>query len=168
MAQLDEAEVKEVFKLFDQEGGNTIKIREIGTVMRSLGLSPPEAALKEMREEARKADTYGSDKVDYEQFQHFVKRAQEMSSKQDSDITKEVGYVKTGMLHFFDKVPAKELREAPPDTVKLTDLRHLMMTMGEKLSEDELEELMKDLRSSCEVVDGRVKFEDFVKMIMTN
>lgn len=167
-AAIDEGEVKEVFKLFDQEGGNTIKIREIGTVMRSLGLSPPEQALKEMRNEARKADTYSTERVNYDLFLAFVKRAQDLSSKEDVDANKELKGMKMGMLHFMDKIPSKQLHENPPESVKVTDLRHIMATMGEKFSEEELEEFMKDVRANCEVVDGRVNFDEFVKMIMTN
>lgn len=165
---VDETEVKETFKLFDQEGGGSIRIREIGTVMRSLGLSPPEAVLTGFRTEARKADEYGSDKVEYSMFLGFVKRASELSSKQDADMAKELKGVKTGIHHFIDKIPPKQLRESPPDTVKVADLRHLMATMGEKLSEEELEEFVKDIRASCEVVEGRVNYDEFMKMVMTN
>lgn len=46
-------EVEEVFKLFDQDGSG-IKIKEIGTVLRSLGLAASEAQLREFRSEAEK------------------------------------------------------------------------------------------------------------------
>lgn len=41
-------ELKEVFKLFDQDGDGTITTKELGTVMRSLGQNPTEQELKHM------------------------------------------------------------------------------------------------------------------------
>lgn len=37
------AEIKEVYSLFDKDGDGTIKIRELGTVMRALGRNPTES-----------------------------------------------------------------------------------------------------------------------------
>ena len=69
MAVPDE-EVQEVFKLFDQDGSG-IKIKEIGTVMRSLGLAASEAQLREFRTEAEQKD---SAFVQFPDFLSYVKR----------------------------------------------------------------------------------------------
>ncbi len=41
-------ELKEAFEVFDKDGDGTISGRELGTVMRSLGQNPSEAALQDM------------------------------------------------------------------------------------------------------------------------
>src|SRR6218665_3306374 len=41
-------EFKEAFSLFDKDGDGTIKTKELGTVMRSLGQNPTEAELQDM------------------------------------------------------------------------------------------------------------------------
>ena len=42
------------------------------------------------------------------------------------------------------------------------ELLYAMVNMGEKMSEDEVREIIGD----AEVVDNRIKIEDFAKMIM--
>jgi calmodulin len=42
------AEFREAFALFDKDGDDMISVKELGTVMRSLGQNPTEAELKEM------------------------------------------------------------------------------------------------------------------------
>ena len=49
-------EFKEAFSLFDKDGDGTISVRELGTVMRSLGQNPTEAELQDM---INSADTDG-------------------------------------------------------------------------------------------------------------
>lgn len=44
-------EFKEAFKLFDEDGGGTISVEELGTVMRSLGQDPSEDELNALIEE---------------------------------------------------------------------------------------------------------------------
>lgn len=44
-------EFKEAFKLFDEDGGGTISVEELGTVMRSLGQDPNEDELNALIEE---------------------------------------------------------------------------------------------------------------------
>lgn len=75
--------------------------------------------------------------------------------------------MKDGVLHFFDKLPHKQLRDTAPDTVKLSDLKHLLSSVGEKMSEEEIEEMTKEIRGTCRIADGRVNFEDFVNLLMS-
>ena len=42
------AEFKEAFSLFDKDGDGSITVKELGTVMRSLGQNPTEAELQDM------------------------------------------------------------------------------------------------------------------------
>ena len=51
-------EFKEAFSLFDKDGDGTIDIKELGTVMKSLGQAPTDQELQEMIDEA---DSDGKD-----------------------------------------------------------------------------------------------------------
>lgn len=160
MAVPDE-EVEEVFKLFDQDGSG-IKIKEIGTVMRSLGLAASEAQLREFRAEAEKKDqTY----VQFPDFLGYVKRMEKVEATKSVDVAKEMEGMKIGLLHFFDKLTTKQLRESPLPTIKIADLKHIMSSVGEKMTEEELEEMARELRNSCKIEDGRVVFDDFVNLL---
>eukprot|EP00929_Paragymnodinium_shiwhaense_P121437 TRINITY_DN93667_c0_g1_i1.p1 TRINITY_DN93667_c0_g1~~TRINITY_DN93667_c0_g1_i1.p1 ORF type:complete len:162 (-),score=67.51 TRINITY_DN93667_c0_g1_i1:338-823(-) len=158
---LSEDDVKEVFKLFDQDGSG-IKIKEIGTVLRSLGLSAKEASLRLYSEDAQKKD---KNFVQFGDFMNYVKQAQTEETDNVIDVAKELEGMKLGIHHFFDKLPAKQIRDSPPEMVKIADLKHLLSSVGEKMTEEECEDMAREIRNVCKVEDGKVKFADFVEML---
>mmetsp|Transcript_70928 Transcript_70928/g.197073 ORF Transcript_70928/g.197073 Transcript_70928/m.197073 type:complete len:164 (-) Transcript_70928:108-599(-) len=161
MAALDESAVLEVFKLFDPDGSG-IKIKEIGTVMRSLGLMTSEDQVRAFMAAATKKD---KNFVQFQDFLGYANQAQSMEAASTGDVTKDLQGMKTGLLHFFDKLTPKQLRESPPDTVKIADLKHILSSAGEKMTEEEIEDMAREIRASCKVEDGRVNFDDFVSML---
>mmetsp|Transcript_27882 Transcript_27882/g.61571 ORF Transcript_27882/g.61571 Transcript_27882/m.61571 type:complete len:164 (-) Transcript_27882:152-643(-) len=163
MAVPEQEEIHEVFKLFDQDGSG-IKIKEIGTVMRSLGIAASEAQLREFQAEASKKDPIY---VQFPDFNSYVTRAQIVEADKHVDVAKEMHGMKVGLLSFFDKMSQKQIREKPPADVKINDLKHLLGSVGEKMTEEELEEFARELRGSCRIQDGRVDFDDFVKLMQT-
>ena len=72
------AEFTEAFSLFDTNGDGTITIKELGTVMRSLGQNPTEAELQVMINEVD-ADTDGT--IDFLEFLTMMAR----NMKDDDD-----------------------------------------------------------------------------------
>eukprot|EP00440_Ansanella_granifera_P033586 gb/GFBE01036446.1/.p1 GENE.gb/GFBE01036446.1/~~gb/GFBE01036446.1/.p1 ORF type:complete len:163 (+),score=66.98 gb/GFBE01036446.1/:1-489(+) len=158
---IPEEEVQEVFKLFDQDGGG-IKIKEIGTVMRSLGLAASEAQLRDFMAEATKKDSSG---VSFADFLGYLRRAETTEAAKSVDVAKELEGMKSGLLHFFDRLPSKQIRENPPDSVKISDIKHLLSSLGEKMTEEEIEDMAREMRQSCRQTDGRVNFEDFVNLL---
>mmetsp|Transcript_7112 Transcript_7112/g.15342 ORF Transcript_7112/g.15342 Transcript_7112/m.15342 type:complete len:165 (+) Transcript_7112:79-573(+) len=159
----DEDEIEEVFRLFDQDGSGA-KVKEIGTIMRSLGLGTSEADVQEFMAEAAKKD---KNFVQFADFLVFVKRAQSTETDHPVDVAKEMAGMKLGILHFFDKLNPKQIRDSAPDSVKIVDLKHILAAVGEKMSEEEIEEMAREIRTCCKVSDGRVDFSDFVTMIST-
>mmetsp|Transcript_9177 Transcript_9177/g.20444 ORF Transcript_9177/g.20444 Transcript_9177/m.20444 type:complete len:166 (+) Transcript_9177:141-638(+) len=158
---IEESEILECFKLFDQEGSG-IKVKEIGTVMRSLGLVVTQAQLQEFAKEATAKD---QNYVQFADFLAYARRAESSQADKQVDVKKEMPAMKTGMCHFFDKMSKKQMRDAPPDSVKIADLKHMLSAVGEKMSEEEIEEMAKEIRTNCKVNDGRVNFDDFVSML---
>lgn len=60
LTQEERDEFAEAFALFDKDGDGTITIKELGTVLRSLGQNPTEAEVRGMIEEV---DTDGDGKL---------------------------------------------------------------------------------------------------------
>merc|ERR1719436_1731131 len=130
--------------------------------MRSLGLATTEKPLRKYVVEASKKDKQF---VQFGDFLGYVREAQKDEAAQTTgDIESEMAGMKTGILHFFDKLNPKQIRESPPDSVKIADIKHILSSVGEKMSEEEIEDMAKEIRNSCKVEDGRVKFDDFVKI----
>lgn len=58
-------ECRETFKMFDKDGDGTISAKELGIVMRQLGLNPTEDELLEMIQEV---DEDGNGEINFTEF----------------------------------------------------------------------------------------------------
>jgi calmodulin len=112
------AEFKEAFSLFDKDGDGTITTRELGTVMRSLGQNPTEAELHEMIHEV---DVDCSGTIDFPEF--LTMMAKKMK---DTDTEEEI------------KEAFKVFDRDGSGYIMAQELRMVMTTMGEKLTEEEV------------------------------
>ncbi|XP_072369047.1 dynein regulatory complex protein 8 [Scyliorhinus torazame] len=56
--------IKEAFAVFDHESNNTVDVREIGTIIRSLGCCPSEGELHEMLAEVEEEEPTGYIQLD--------------------------------------------------------------------------------------------------------
>ncbi|KAI6078827.1 Calmodulin, striated muscle [Aix galericulata] len=136
------AEFKEAFSLFDRDGDGCITTKELGTVMRSLGQNPTEAELQDMVGEV---DADGSGTVDFPEFLSLMAR-----KMRDSDSEEEIREA----FRVFDKDGNGYISAA--------ELRHVMTNLGEKLTDEEVDEMIKE--ADCNN-DGQVNYEEFVRMM---
>merc|ERR1712190_531717 len=93
--------------------------------MRSLGLAAPQAQIKVFMEEAAKKD---SAHVGFSDFMTYVKQARSAEAVKNVDFEKEMTGMKEGVSRFYDKLSHKQIRENPPDMLKLADIKHLLST----------------------------------------
>ena len=142
--------------------------------MRSLGQNPKEEELRDMINEI---DEDGNGTVDFEEFLIM------MSKKlKDHDSEEELRYC--NLLHyvFFDKITiilmtfhsnkkflVCVIREAfkvfdsdGNGFINASELRQVMMNLGEKLSEEEVEMMIKEADTNG---DGLVNYEEFINMM---
>ncbi|KAF5833502.1 calmodulin-like protein [Dunaliella salina] len=137
------AEFKEAFALFDKDGDGTITTKELGTVMRSLGQNPTEAELQDMINEV---DADGNGTIDFPEFLMLMARKMKETDQEE------------------------ELREAfkvfdrdGNGYISAAELRHVMTNLGEKLSEQEVEEMIREADVDN---DGQVNYDEFVNMML--
>merc|ERR1711862_89291 len=114
----------EAFLLFDKDGDGTITTKELGTVMRSLGQTPTEAELLDMINEV---DSDGSGTIDFAEFLNLMAR-----KMKDADSEEEL----MEAFKVFDK--------DGNGFISAAELRHVMTNLGEKLTEDEVDEMIKE------------------------
>uniref|UniRef100_A0A8C5MN17 Calmodulin 2 n=1 Tax=Leptobrachium leishanense TaxID=445787 RepID=A0A8C5MN17_9ANUR len=132
------AEFKEAFSLFDKDGDGTITTKELGTVMRSLGQNPTEAELQDMINEV---DADGNGTIDFPEFLTMMAR-----KMKDTDSEEEIREA----FRVFDKDGNGYISAA--------ELRHVMTNLGEKLTDEEVDEMIREADIDG---DGQVNYEVF-------
>ncbi|XP_073317374.1 calmodulin-2 isoform X1 [Primulina huaijiensis] len=146
------AEFKEAFSLFDKDGDGCITTKELGTVMRSLGQNPTEAELQDMINEVD-ADQNGT--IDFPEFLNLM--ARKMKDADSEEELKEAFKV-------FDKDQNGFISAAETYCIiPISQLRHVMTNLGEKLTDEEVDEMMREADVDG---DGQVNYEEFVRMML--
>eukprot|EP00244_Chara_vulgaris_P010646 TRINITY_DN4971_c0_g1_i1.p2 TRINITY_DN4971_c0_g1~~TRINITY_DN4971_c0_g1_i1.p2 ORF type:complete len:148 (+),score=41.55 TRINITY_DN4971_c0_g1_i1:343-786(+) len=145
MATLTEKQVadfKEAFSLFDRDRDGSILCKEVGTVMRALGLNPTEADLADM---VKMYADQGKTALNCDDFLDLMSKN---LKEQSEDELKSAFKV-------FDK--------DNDGLIAADELRHIMTSLGEVLSAEEVDEMMKEADAKGT---GQIQYEDFVKIMM--
>jgi len=138
------SEFKEAFSLFDKDGDGTITTLELGTVMRSLGQNPTEAELQDMINEV---DADGDNMIDFPEFLTMMAR-----KMRDTDTEEEIKEA----FKVFDK--------DGNGFISAAELRHVMTSLGEKLTDKEVDEMIREADVDG---DGQINYDEFVKMMLS-
>merc|ERR1712002_282540 len=124
-------------------GDHRIQVSQIGEVLRALGQNPTEADVKKYSQQLR-----AEDRISFEVFLPILQAISKQSSGDTADDFIE------GLRH-FDKDGNGYISSA--------ELRHLLTHLGEKLTDEEVEQLLAGQEDS----QGNVNYEDFVRMVLS-
>ncbi|XP_014699362.1 myosin light chain 6B [Equus asinus] len=140
-------EFKEAFELYDRVGDGKIQFSQCGDVMRALGQNPTNAeVLKVMG--YPKSDELKSRRVDFET---FLPMLQAVSKPRDQGTYQD--YLEG--LRVFDKEGDGKVMGA--------ELRHVLTTLGERMTEEEVEAVLAGHEDS----NGCINYEAFLKHILS-
>ena len=105
-------------------GDGTVTTKELGTVMRSLGQNPTEAELQDMINEV---DADGNGTIDFPEFSSLMAR-----KMKDTDTEEEL----VEAFKVFDR--------DGNGFISAAELRHVMTNLGEKLTDEEVDEMIRE------------------------
>lgn len=136
------AEFKEAFMLFDKDEDGAITMAELGVVMRSLGQRPTETELRDM---VNGVDQDGNGSIEFNEFLQMMSK--KMKGAEGEDELREA-------FRVFDK--------NNDGLISNSELRHVMTNLGEKLSDEEVDDMIKEADIDG---DGMVNYEEFVTIL---
>ncbi|KAJ2670771.1 hypothetical protein IWW42_003804 [Coemansia sp. RSA 1085] len=136
-------ELKEAFALFDKDNNGVITRNELSRLMRSLNHNPTEEELNDMINEV---DENGDGSIDFPEFVAMMAR-KPMSSEGPEDEILEA-------FRVFDK--------NDDGVISAEELRQVMNSLGEKLTDAEIEEMIREADVDG---DGQINYEEFAKMM---
>ncbi|CAL4935605.1 unnamed protein product [Urochloa decumbens] len=139
------AEFKEVFNLYDKDRDGFITSEELGTVMESLGENFTESELKAM---IKAVDADGTGTIDFHKFLNLMAR-----KLKDTDSEEK-------LQEAFDVIDKDQ-----DGYISATELRQVMTNLGEKVTDQEVEEMMREADTDG---DGLVSFEEFKRRMLDN
>ena len=146
---MDRDQLEECFTLYDTVGDNKIEMAQLGQTIRGLGLNPTNAEINKITKEID--DKSGTKRVSFEEFvpiyESLAAQERSVKSKYKDEFAE--------MLRVFDR--------EQNGTVSMSELHHVMTTLGEALSSDELTELDKDLEVDKQ---GLVNFDSYSSLVL--
>jgi calmodulin len=143
MSQKEIQDYQEAFNFFDSDHDGFINTSDIGKVMRCIGLYPSEAEISQIVKNTNRS------KVDFNEFLNLATR---------------------NMID--NKVNEQQMREAfrmfdnyGNGLINLMQVRKSLQNLGEKLRDEELDELIREADIDTE---GNVNYEELVKILCRN
>ncbi|KAK4323547.1 hypothetical protein Pmani_005779 [Petrolisthes manimaculis] len=131
------SEAKECFAIYGNKGG--IPIRDLGTALRSLGINPTNSEIKDLV-----ADIGSPPSINFDTFMLLLSK--DFTGESPEEIREAFGV--------FDK--------DGNGTIAASELKHVLMTMGEKLTQEEVDIIIREADIDGE---GFIAYEQFVNIM---
>ncbi|CAO1620855.1 unnamed protein product [Parajaminaea phylloscopi] len=139
---MSDAEFKEAFALFDKKGTGQIPKESLGDLLRALGQNPTQAEVQEL------ASGLGGKDVDFQSFLNILHRPN--------------GFKPAGTPEEFIR-GFQVFDKEGNGFIGVGELRYVLTSLGEKLSDEEVDELLKGVQVGS---DGNINYESFVRQIL--
>lgn len=133
---------REACVVFAKDGDSHIRSQDIGTVMRAIGYSPTEA---EVRSLVVSIDRDGNRKLSDQDVVSIISK-QQFTQETDEELK--------DAFRVFDRDGNGYISAA--------ELRHVLTNLGEKLTDEEVDEMIREADITA---DGRVNYEEFVRIL---
>ena len=138
-------ELQDVFDQFDKDKDGKISAKELENAMQSMGQTPTGEEINEMM---REVDLNQDGKIDFDEFMSLM-----IKSSPDTQTEEEV----INAFRVFDKEGNGLISSA--------ELKHIMMTIGDKMTEEEADEMVNEADID---EDGMINYEEFCRLMMAS
>mmetsp|Transcript_15849 Transcript_15849/g.25198 ORF Transcript_15849/g.25198 Transcript_15849/m.25198 type:complete len:142 (-) Transcript_15849:30-455(-) len=138
---LDEKEAKECFDLFDRDHDGKITKSDLGPALRSLGQVLTQAEVEALQQNK-------TELIDWVQFLEMAKKNPRKASEQEAALLK--------AFKVFDT--------SETGKIEVSELEHIVTTLGEKLSKHEFQDILK---AAGLPASGSVAYGDLVKKVVS-
>jgi Ca2+-binding EF-hand superfamily protein len=142
MSPAEIQEFQEAFHFFDTDKDGYVATSDVGRLMRCVGLFPSEAELQQMCKSSRT-------KVDFNEFLQLA-----CSNLVDTRINEQQMREAFRMFDSYGN-----------GLVNLMQMRNALQNLGEKLRDDEIDELIREADIDAE---GNVNYDELVKILCRN
>jgi len=134
-------EIKEFFDNFDKDNDGIITLKELTSIMRALGLNPTELDIQEIIKKYGKSD---NGKIEFNDYLDLIQQKFKEPESEDQ------------------LIQALKLSNKEGGGIPVIEIEHILSNIGEKLSREEIAEIIKDIE-----IEGMVTYDDFVKYMLS-
>ena len=149
-------EAREAFNLFDSESAGSIRTKDVGLVLRSLGFS---LSVSELSSIERDADPNQLGFVKFHDFERQLSKAVVLAKASSAEAKKSIRNLGQLIQMLLENKPKAE---ADGEFISVHDLKHIMTRIGEKITADEFSQLCKDL----DIEGGNIRVEQLVNFLV--
>ncbi|KAI8391189.1 uncharacterized protein BYT42DRAFT_555980 [Radiomyces spectabilis] len=169
------ASLKEAFQLYDHDKDGSITLEEFENILKSLGVASDEKHLKSL---VQAIDKNKDDVIDFDEFVSAMDKLMpkdDEGQSQDENLRKTKSYPPTDNRHksfnnqrmsYHEEDELMECFKAfdknQDGQISRKELEEVLNKLGEKLSPDEIKNMMEDADTNK---DGYIDFEEFKKII---
>lgn len=137
------SDFKEAFSLFDQDGDGFISIKEMENLIKSIGINSNEYELKDVIDKV--SPNNNNETFDFVVFLLIISHPH-FKEKVEFD----------EKMNIFNAFDGQKI-------VSVSEFRFVLQNLGEKLSDEEIEEMIQEAKAN---ENGEINYEEFVKSLL--
>lgn len=145
MADQSPVEWRTIFEMFDTDGDGSISVKELESIMKSLGHNLTEVELLDL---VKEFDFDGNGEIDYEEFQALAKKCFPNGAANPS----------TDELKEIFKLADKDEK----GYITANELRELFGLMGETATDEDIDDMIEVADFDN---DGKINMDDFIQLM---
>lgn len=138
-------EIKQIFTLFDRDGDGKVDVNELGTVLRASGRLPSDSEVSELKNASNLKENFS-----FADFLSILSKLPQVDSN----------HLRSALIDAF-----RVFDQSGSGEIGAQELRHIMTSLGEKLSDEEADEMIKLADPSGS---GIIRYDNFVDKLVSN